>query len=125
EFDSRDWDHFVMLVTPGKWRSQYEAWLPARAALLGQREMRRGRTLAQAIGDAAHQHLDDHESPYRRLELHLARGTQIRVEAHGPGEDGVGMEPVGDAVVVRRLGRPAAPELVMRAGSLQAGWLAG
>jgi hypothetical protein len=135
EFDALDWDHHVMLVTPGVWHSQYRAWLSARSALL-RTDVRgaRGMTLVQAIRQGAHQYLDDAESRYARLELHLGRGTTLSVASDDPGGDAVGVEALGhgagEVVVVRRLGglvegRPAVPELVMRSSALRAGQLAG
>jgi hypothetical protein len=135
ELDALDWDHHVMLVRPGRWRSQYEAWRPARPALLrlnaspgGQ-----GTTLLQAIRHGAHQYLDDAEYTYQRLQLHLNRGQKLAVESDDPGGDAVGVETLGQAgevLVVRRLGgllegRPAVPEIVLRADAVHVGQLAG
>lgn len=137
EFDELDWDHHVMLVRPGVWRSQYQAWLAARPSLLrmdARQPGSRGVTLTQAIRRGAHQHLDDAESAYNRLELRLARGAEVAIVADDPGGDAVGVESRGsgsdEVLVVRRLGgllegRPAVPELVLRAGALRAGQLAG
>jgi hypothetical protein len=137
EFDELDWDHHTTLVLPGRWRSQYEAWLLARAALLRLNVHPgpdSGPTLVQAIRTGAHQYLDDADYCYDRLELHLTQGPRVGVRASDPGDDAVGVETVGhgpgQVLVVRRLGgllagRPAVPELVLRAGALRAGQLAG
>ena len=136
EFDELDWQHHVTLVLPGAWRRQYEPWLPARSALLrsnacpGKGD---GPTLLRAIRTAAHQYLDDADCSCDRLELHLASGPKVTIRASDPGGDAVGLETVGqgagEVLVVRRLGgllegRPAVPELVLRAASILAGQLA-
>jgi hypothetical protein len=137
EFDELDWQHHVTLVLPGVWRSQYEAWLLARPALLRQSigpGNGDGPTLLDAIRTGAHQYLDDADSSYERLQLHLGSGPQVNVRASDPGGDAVGLETVGqgqgEVLVVRRLGgllqgRPAVPEVVLRAGAVQVGQLAG
>ncbi len=136
ELDELDWNHHATLVLPGLWRSQYEAWLPARPALLrlNARAGRQGApTLIEAIQSGTHQYLDDADSPYERLELHLARGPRVGVRSSDPGEDALGVETVGQGpgqvLVFRRLGgllegRPAVPELVLRAAAVGAGQLA-
>ncbi len=136
EFDALDWQHHVTLVQPGLWRSQYEAWLPARPALLRMNvrlDDQGGTTLVQALRTGAHQYLDDAESRYDRLAVYLREGLQVWVEASDPGGDAVGVEMLGrgpgEVLVVRRLGgllegRPAVPELVLRASAVHAGHLA-
>jgi hypothetical protein len=136
EFDDLDWDHHATLVMPGVWRSQYEAWLLARPALLRLnvgpgRES--GPTLVQALRTGAHQYLDDADYSYEQLELHLGQGPRVGVRASDPGGDAVGLETVGrgasEVLVIRRLGgllegRPAVPELILRVGAVRAGQLA-
>jgi hypothetical protein len=137
EFDALDWEHHVMLVRPGVWQAQYLTWHPARPALLRMNARQpggRGVTLVQAIRQGAHQHLDDAESIYKRLELRLARDASVAIEADDPGGNAVGVESLGsganEVVVVRRLGglldgRPGVAEVVLRAAALRAGQLAG
>jgi hypothetical protein len=138
EFDALDWPHFITLVRPGIWRTQYRDWLAARAALLRLRLPRRadGRsvTVVQAIRLGAHQYLDDEEYSYRQLDLSLPGGATVSIQAEDPGGDAVGVEAVGrggnEVLVVRRLGgllgtQQAPPEVVLRANALYAGQLAG
>lgn len=134
ELDAMRWAHHVTLVRPGVWRSQYEAWLPARAALLRftMRPPAPEMTLEQAIQQGAHQYLDDAESPYERMQLHLARGQRLAVESDDPGGDAVGVETLGngETLVVRRLsgllaGHPPVPEVVLRADAVHVSQLAG
>ncbi|MFO0928888.1 MAG: hypothetical protein U0736_18020 [Gemmataceae bacterium] len=138
EFDALDWPHFVTLVRPGIWRLQYRAWLAARQALLRMQFPKQadGRpvTVVQAIRLGAHQYLDDEDYSYRQLDLSMAGGATVSVEADDPGGDAVGVEVLGDrgeeVVVVRRLGGvlqgyQAAPEVIFRANALHAGQLAG
>lgn len=137
QFDALDWNHFVTLVRPGLWARQYRAWLLARPALLRLYLPRLANgqsvTLVQAIRDGAHQFLDDEEYCYRQLHLSLGDAPAVTIHTDDPGGDAVGVEVLGagseEVVVVRRLGgvlsgRPAVPELVFRAGVLQAGQLA-
>src|SRR5262249_28730672 len=127
-----------MLVRPGVWQAQYLSWLAARPSLLRMdaRPAGRGVTLIQAIRQGAHQHPDDAESAYQRVGLRLGRGDSREADAaqRGGGRDGGGVEARGsgsdEVLVVRRLGgllegRPAVPEVVLRAGALRAGQLAG
>jgi hypothetical protein len=138
ELDALDWEHFVTLVRPGMWRSQYEAWLLARPALLRMNirpASPGGRlTLSQAIRLGVHQYLDDADYCYQKLELHLRDGLSLRVQADDPGGDAVGVEAVDrgaeEVVIVRRLaealsGKSAPPELVVRTAAVRAGYLAG
>src|SRR5262249_35099624 len=68
----------------------------------------RGVSFVQAIRQGAHQHLDDAESVYQRLELRLARGTSLAGEAGDPGGGGaLGGEAVGDRPPGGRGGRGA------------------
>jgi hypothetical protein len=131
ELDAIDWAHFVTLVRPGIWQAQYQAWLPARAALLridvhpaivgrGGRDEGDGKqretaskkgaplTLVQALRQGAHQYLDDADYSYQRLHLQLPGGPSVSMTSADPGADAVGVETVGhgreEVVVVRRLG---------------------
>ncbi|NBO90973.1 MAG: hypothetical protein EBV06_01445 [Planctomycetia bacterium] len=138
ELDALDWAHHVTLVRPGRWAKQYRAWLPARSALLRLNgptptgSVRR--TLAQMLRLGVHQFLDDADYAYRSLNLHLPRGAAIHLRADDPGEEPVAMETHGtgaeEVVVMRRLGPvlrplPAAPEVVLRGGAIDATQLAG
>lgn len=121
ELDALDWAHHVMLVRPGRWRAQYAAWLPARAALLRLRAAPGRVSLPAALRQAAHQFLDDAEYNYRGLRLYLRGGASVALRTADPGADAVGVG-VGEVITARRLGggRPAAPELVLRAAALGA-----
>jgi hypothetical protein len=131
EFDTLDWAHFITLVRPGRWRSQYEAWLLARAALLRLclSPSTGPLSLIGAIRVGVHQYLDDDDYCYRGLDLHFASAAAVRIEAADPGGDAIGVETLGkgseEVVVMRRLGglvtgRTAPPELVVRASVLGA-----
>jgi hypothetical protein len=151
ELDALDWNHFVTLVRPGIWQSQYQAWLPARGALLrmnaqlavvgrGGTGMDRETTskkggalnMVQALRQGAHQYLDDADYSYQRLHLQLHGGLSVSTAISDPGADAVGVEVLGrgreKVVVIRRLGdmlsRTPPPELVVRAGTVGAGYLA-
>jgi hypothetical protein len=132
ELDALDWPHFITLVRPGRWRAQYEPWLPARPALLRMPLRRAGaarpRSVVEAVRLGAHQFLDDADYSYRGIHLHLPGGA-ARIEVEDPGRDAVGVETLGgganEVVVLRRLGgavtgRLAAPELLFRARCLGA-----
>jgi hypothetical protein len=129
ELDALDWAHHVTLVRPGCWRSQYEAWLPARPALLRLHLGPGLLTLVQAVRLGVHQYLDDADYSYRGLNLHLPAGRPVRIAADDPGGDAVGVEALGkgpqEVVVMRRLGgvltrETAPPELVVRACAVRA-----
>jgi hypothetical protein len=132
DLDALDWAHHLTLARPGRWRAQYEAWLPARPALLRLHQSAAlPLTLVQAVRLGVHQYLDDADYAYRGLGLHLPGGLALRVGAEDPGGDAVGVEtagPGGEVVVLRRLGgvlagRAAPPGLVMRAAALCAAHL--
>jgi hypothetical protein len=138
ELDALDWQHFVTLVRPGLWRSQYEAWLLARPALLRQNVRPASSsspvTMVQALRLGVHQFLDDADYAYRGLRLHLPAGLSLHIRADDPGGDALGVEALGqsgqEVVVLRRLrgvlsGKPPAPEVVVRTAALRAGTLAG
>jgi hypothetical protein len=138
ELDALDWQHFVTLVRPGVWQSQYEAWLLARHALLRMRVHPASAsspvTMVQALRLGVHQYLDDADYAYGGLHLHLRDGLAVHLRADDPGGDAVGVEALGQAgqevVVVRRLrgvlsGKASAPELVVRTAAVRAGMLAG
>jgi hypothetical protein len=138
ELDALDWHHYVTLVRPGLWQSQYEAWLLARPALLRMSVRPASAsgplTMAQALRVGVHQYLDDADYTYRGLRLHLRAGPSLRVRADDPGGDAVGVEAAGqgagEVLVLRRLrgvlsGKPPAPEVVVRSAALRAGTLAG
>jgi hypothetical protein len=138
EFDGLDWEHHVALVRPGVWRSQYEAWLLARAALLRMNSQPGNSsspvTVVQALRVGVHQYLDDADQAYRQCELHLGDGLTARATVQDPGSDAMSLETLGQGpeqvVVLRRLGgvltgRAAPPELVVRAGAVRVGQLAG
>jgi hypothetical protein len=138
ELDALDWEHFVTLVRPGLWRSQYEAWLLARPSLLRMNLHRACSggwlTLSEAMRLGVHQYLDDADYSYQKLHLHLRHGPAVSVRADDPGGEAVGVEGVGEGreevVVFRRLDgalldRVAPPEVVVRAGAVRAAYLAG
>jgi hypothetical protein len=139
ELDALDWAHHVTLVRPGCWRSQYEAWLPARAALLRMHQPQgapqpRSATIVGAVRQGVHQYLDDADYSYAGLTVHLPAGQGVRIEVHDPGHDALGVQMLGketeEVVVMRRLGgllsgRLAPPELVLRASAVRAFNLAG
>jgi hypothetical protein len=114
DLDALDWAHHVTLVRPGRWRAEYEAWLPARLTLL--RAQRTPVTVAEAARLGAHRCLEAAPGA-RGLALHLSGGAVLRFKAGD-----VGMEPAGEALLVRRLAGalegPAAPELVVRVSAL-------
>jgi hypothetical protein len=134
ELDALDWRHHVTLVRPGAWRAQFEAWLPARPALLRMPACgSRPPSVAQALGQAAHQYLNDADYSYGEMALCLAGGVRLRLRADDPGQDAVGVEALGrpgaETIVVRRLGgalaAPAPPEWVVRGPAVRLGSLAG
>jgi hypothetical protein len=134
EFDEQKWRGYVIVVRPGKWTKQYQAWLPARRKLLrmpwkdGQASPM---TLESAVAIAAQQYLSHAEYSYRKLGLYLPDGVEVSVTVEDPGEDAVlvGEEGVGEerVLVVRRAKgaprRQTPPELVLRAGQLRAAQL--
>lgn len=125
EFDRLDWNHHVHLVRPGVWSAQYAAWQPARLELLKLASSPRTLTLGQALRQSVHQYLDDADYDYRGLTLHPGTGVTVRIRADDPGRDAAGLEIVRQVAVVRRLrglltGKRAAPEVVVRLGSLAA-----
>src|SRR5262249_35831182 len=134
EFDEQNWDGEINVVRPGKWTKQYQAWLPARRALLrmpakdGQASPM---TVESAVATAAQQYLDHADYYYRELSLYLPGGVDVSVRVVDPGEDAVlvAEEGVGEerVLVVRRakgaLRRHTPPVLVVRAGQLHAAQL--
>jgi hypothetical protein len=135
EFDDQEWGDDIILVSPAdKWTKQYQAWLPARPALL-RMSVKDGlaspMTVEAAVGTAAVHYLNDAEYCYRKLGLYLPEGVEVTVKVEDPGDDAVlvGEEGVGEerVLVVRRAkGAPrkeTPPELVLRAGQLRAAQL--
>jgi hypothetical protein len=89
--------------------------------------------VVQALRQGVHQYLDDAEYSYQRLHLQLHGGLSRCVDSDDPGGNAVGVESLGrggeEVFVLRRLGGVLsgmpAPELVVRAAHLGAGYLAG
>lgn len=119
------------MVRPGNWTKQYQAWLPARPALLRMTVKDGPATVEAAVRIAAHQYLDHAEYSYRKLGLYLRGGVEVTVRVRDPGEDAVlvGENGVGeDRVLVVRLASgtltlQTPPELVLRAGQVHAAQL--
>jgi hypothetical protein len=134
QFDEQGWEGVINVVRPGKWTTQYQAWLPVRRKLLrmpakdGQASPM---TVEAAVAIGAQQYLNHAEYSYRKLGLYLPDGVEVSVTVEDPGEDAilVGEEGVGEerVLVVRRakgaLTRQTPPELVLRAGQLLAAQL--
>jgi hypothetical protein len=134
EFDDWDWEDCVNVVRPGNWANQYQAWLPARRALLRMPVDGGGAnpvTMEAAVRNAAEHYLSDADyDGYSELGLYLPGGVEVTVEVENPGEEVlVGEEGEGErrVLVFRRaagtLRRQSAPELVLRAGKLCAAQL--
>jgi hypothetical protein len=130
EFDDLDWGHHVTLVRPGTWQSQYQAWLPARPTLLRLHSVEvrsTPMTMPRVLASAVHQHLNDADSRFRSLNLHIASGICLRLSSDDPGANAASVEVVwpDETVVIRRLvglasGHTPPAELVMRGGAVGA-----
>lgn len=131
EFDEQEWGNCITVVRPGIWANQYQAWLPARRALLRMPVQGGGAnpvTTEAAVEIAAGQYLNDAEYFYRELVLYLPGGVDVTVKVEDPGEDAVLLRAdgvgEGQVLVFRRasgmLTQQTPPELVIRAGQLWA-----
>src|SRR5262249_46360629 len=84
-----EWEDCINVVRPGIWAARYQAWLPARRALL-RMPVNAFATMEAAVTIAAHQYLNDDEyDHYENLNLHLPGGVAVSVRVENPGVDAV------------------------------------
>jgi hypothetical protein len=107
EFDATDWQGYINVVRPGRWRQEYQYWLPARRALLRMPVNADLTSMEAAVAVAAQQYLNDAEYSYHKsgLRLYLRGGVKVPVQVKDPGKDAfvVGEEVVGeDRILVFR-----------------------